>query len=175
MHFHIYTRVSIFRPDMLFKVYETYLVGFIQNTPRFISLSSNQAGTSIFDVLRLNAQTKNLATFKTVCWDLLFTRLRKWLLLSRALALSGRYVCLKKTYTGHSSKNIISVSFSSTQNGHATLRAVGEKRCWWTLIWDTPILNWAKAFLYTSIQKNKIKKIHILFPFKAVLITFINC
>ena len=154
MHFYIYTRVSIFRPNMLFKVYDTILNRFTYETLLGLStLSSSQEGTSIFDVLRLNAQTKDFATLKTVCWNLLFIRLRKWLLLSWALALSGKYLCLKKTYTGHSSKKIISVYFSSTQNGHATLRAVGEKRCWWTLIWDTPILNWAKAFLYTSIQR----------------------
>ena len=59
--------------------------------------------------------------------------------------MSGKYWCLKKTYTGHSSKKCIFVSFSSTQNGHATLRTVGEKQCWWTLIWDTLILNWTKT------------------------------
>ena len=149
MHCHIYTRLSIFRPNMLFKVYDNILSRFTYKKPCFINLSSSQEGTSIFDVVRLNAQTKNLATLKMVCWDLLIIRLSKWLLLSRAFALSGKYLFLKKTYTGHSSKKCI----SSTQNGHATLRAVGEKRCWWTLIWDTPILNWAKAFLYTSIQR----------------------
>ena len=154
MHCHIYTRLSIFRPNMLFKVYDNILSRFTYKKTCFINLSSSQEGTSIFDVVRLNAQTKNLATLKMVCWDLLIIRLRKWLLLSWAFALSGKYLCLKKTYTGHSSIFFFfSVSFSSTQNGHATLRAVGEKRCWWTLIWDTPILNRAKAFLYTSIQR----------------------
>ena len=68
--------------------------------------------------------------------------------------MSGKYWCLKKTYTGHSSKKFIFVSFSSTQNGHATLRIVGEKRGWWTLIWDTPILNWTKASCMRPSKEN---------------------
>ena len=67
MHCHIYTRVSIFRRNMLFKVYDNILSRFTYKNPCFVNLSSSQEGTSIFDVLRLNAQTKNLATLKIVC------------------------------------------------------------------------------------------------------------
>ena len=42
----------------------TYLVGLHTEHSWLIKSSCNQKGTSIFDVLRLNAQTKNLATLK---------------------------------------------------------------------------------------------------------------
>ena len=67
MHCHIYIRVSIFRPNMLFKVYDKMLSRFTYKNPCFINLSSSQEGTSIFDVLRLNAQTKSFAILKIVC------------------------------------------------------------------------------------------------------------
>ena len=47
----------------------TYLVGLHTEHSWLIKLSSNREGTSVFDALRLNAQTKNLATLKTVCCD----------------------------------------------------------------------------------------------------------
>ena len=68
MHFHIYKRVSIFRPNMLFKVYDKILSKLTYETlPALATYLPIQEGTSIFDVLRLNAQTKNLATLKMVC------------------------------------------------------------------------------------------------------------
>ena len=73
---YLHTRIH-FRPSMLFTVYDNILSRFTYKTlPRLstcVSISSNQEGTFIFDVLRLNAQTKNLATLKTVCWDSLLS------------------------------------------------------------------------------------------------------
>ena len=67
--FVIFTHAYLFSDQTCCSKYMiTYLVILHMKTlPAFINLSSNQEGTSIFDVLRLNAQTKNVATLKMVC------------------------------------------------------------------------------------------------------------
>ena len=56
-------------------------------------------------------------------------------------------------YTGHWNTKCISVSYCLAQNGHVVLSVVVENRCLWRFICDTPILNCAREFLYTSIQR----------------------
>ena len=144
----------------------TYLVGLHTTLPALSTYLPIKWALPTIDVLRLNAQTKHLATLKTACWDLLFIRLRKWLLLSWALALSGKYLCLKKTYTGHSKQTIyLCFYFFNTKWACYITRC-----CWKTVLMDIYL-----AYTHSDLSKGipvyvHPMKIHILFPFKAVLI-----
>ena len=71
--------------------------------------------------LRLNAHTRNFATFSFVFWELLSRRMIRCFLGSRTLIMSGRYLLLNWLHTGHWNTKCISVSCWLARNGHVTV------------------------------------------------------
>ena len=115
--------------------------------------TSIQVFVSNLDDIRLNAHVRNFATFRIVSWELLFMRVMRCFLGSRTLIMSGGYLLRNWLYTGHWNTKCISVSCLLAQNGHVVLSDVVENRCLWKFMCNTPILNCAREFLYTYIQR----------------------
>ena len=75
--------------------------------------------------------------------------LKNWFLRLWTFGGSGKYL-LNWTCIGHSNRTCISVLIFLGQKVHANLCHASEKRCRWTLIWDTPPL-------WTAVQEHFCK------------------